>query len=183
MYSWEWTFPGSASHDYNTALCISSHDFESVCICSLSNGMNIQVAPLDTIADCVTLLRHLVSLNVEPPLWRRSRPHLLIEGAVFSKATPEATSGTLLLDTYVRHVGISANQIIAVPGAGDFSIDKIWAAPESVPPKEMQQAGMAMLDEQQDLELLAQADEDKCVSVSLFAQKVLFFPCQMGYSS
>lgn len=123
----------------------------------------VQVAPLDTVADCVTLLRHLVSLNIEPPMWRRARPHLLIEGSVFFKATPEATTGTLLLDTYVRHVGLSANQIVAVPGGGDFSIDKIWAAPEHVPQQEKRQAGMALLDEQHDLELLAQADEDKCV--------------------
>ena len=125
----------------------------------------MQVAPLDTIADCVTFLRHLVSVTIEPPLWRRSRPHLLLEGAVFSKATPEATSGTLLLDAYVRHVGLRANQIVAVPGGGDFSIDKIWAAPERVPQQEKRQAGMVALDDQQDLELLAQADEDKCALI------------------
>lgn len=135
--------------------------------CALGESVtaaNVQVAPLDTMADCVTFLRHLVSLNVEPPLWRRSRPHMLVEGAVFAKANPEATAGTLLLDAYVRHVGVSANQIVAVPGTGDFSIDKIWAAPEHVPQQEGRQAGMVLLDEQQDLELLAQADGDKCAS-------------------
>jgi hypothetical protein len=83
---------------------------------------------------------------------------------VFSKTTPEATTGTLLLDAYVRHVGLCANQIVAVPGAGDFNIERIWAGKEQVPQREGRHAGMVVLDEQQDLELLAQADEDKCVS-------------------
>lgn len=116
----------------------------------------------------MTLLRHLVGLKVEPPLWLRARPHLFIEGAVFSKgSTPEATTGTLLLDAYVRHVGLSANQIVAVPGCGDFNIDKIWAAPERVPQREMQQAGMVILDDQQELELLAQADDQKCAPYAI----------------
>lgn len=80
---------------------------------------------------------------------------------MFSKTSPESTSGTMLLDAYVRHVGLSANRIVAVPGGGDFSIDKIWAPPERIPQQDKRQAGMVVLDDQQDLDLLAQADEDR----------------------
>lgn len=31
---------------------------------------------------------------------------------------------------YVRHLGLSANQIVHVPGAGDFQIERIKGAPE-----------------------------------------------------
>jgi hypothetical protein len=109
----------------------------------------------------VTLLRHLVSAKIEAPLWRRSRPHLLIEGATYARGDAPAT-GTLMLDAYVRHVGLSANQLLAVPTAGDFQIDKIWAAPEQICASNRRPQGMAQ-DSTSDLALLAEANESRCV--------------------
>lgn len=122
--------------------------------------MAAQVAPLDNVADCVTLLRLLVSCKLEAPLWRQGRPALLLEGATFSKASPDAGAGTLILDAYVREAGLTANQALSLPGAGDFSIDKIWAAPEQVPLKGRAN-GMAV-DQCGGLPVLAAADDDRC---------------------
>lgn len=113
----------------------------------------------------MTLLRHLVSSKIEGPVWRRSRPHLLIEGSTFAKASPDAATGTLLVDAYVRNVGLSANRILAVPAAGDFQIDKIWAAPEQVRLKERRTGGMAV-EGDDELVLLAEADGDRCACLS-----------------
>lgn len=120
----------------------------------------MQVSPLDSIADCVTLLRLLVSCKLEAPLWRQGRPALLLEGATFSKAAPDAAAGTLVVDAYVREAALTANQALSVPGAGDFSIDKIWAAPEQVPLKG-RSSGMAV-EQSGELPLLAAADDDRC---------------------
>jgi AARP2CN (NUC121) domain len=90
------------------------------------------MCPLDTIADCVQLLRALVELKIEPPMWRRGRPQLLIEGAAFEPHS-DASFGTLRIDAYVRHVGLCANQLVAVPGGEDHQIESISAAQELVP--------------------------------------------------
>eukprot|EP00892_Ulva_mutabilis_P004765 jgi/Ulvmu1/2660/UM014_0116.1 len=120
---------------------------------------DLKVSPLDTVADCVTLLRLLVSSKLEAPLWRQGRPALLLEGATFSTASPDAATGTLLLDAYVREAALTANQALSLPGAGDFGIDKIWGAPEQVPLKGRAN-GMAV-EQSGELPLLAAADAER----------------------
>lgn len=86
----------------------------------------LQVAPdcklfhVDTPDDCQQLIRHLAEHPVAPPLWRQQRPALLVEQASY-----QAETGTLCLNAYVRYAGLSANQLVTIPGAGDFQIAKI----------------------------------------------------------
>lgn len=122
----------------------------------------MQVAPLDSAADCVALLRHLVATKLEPPLWRQGRAALLLEGATFGKAAPDSPTGTLFLDAYVRQAGLTANQALSVPGAGDFNIGTIWSAPEQVPLRGRGTGGNGMAAEASgELPVLAVADDDR----------------------
>jgi AARP2CN (NUC121) domain len=96
------------------------------------------MCPLDTTADCVQLLRAVVEMKVEAPAWRRSRAQLLVEGVAFSPDADAAT-GTLVLDAYVRHGALCANQLVAVPGSGDHHVESISAVRELVPQPGMRQ--------------------------------------------
>jgi hypothetical protein len=124
----------------------------------------VQVTPLNNVADCVQLLRHLTEVKVEAPLWRRNRTHLMLEGATFH---PDGSGcGTLSIDAYVRSVGLRANQLVTVPGGGDFGIDKVYSAPEQVA-LEVHKAGGSTRALQghsasSELPLLAEANEDRC---------------------
>lgn len=128
--------------------------------CMFDPQMWLQVSPLDSIADCVALLRHLVATKLDAPLWRQGRPALLVEGAAFSKPAPGGTAGTLVLDGYIREAGLTANQALSVPGAGDFSIGTICAAPEHVPLRG-RTSGM-VTEPSGGLPVLAAADADRC---------------------
>lgn len=122
--------------------------------------LRLQVSPLDSVADCVAVLRHLVATKLDAPLWRQGRPALLVEGATFSKPAPGAAAGTLVLDGYIREAGLTANQALSVPGAGDFSIGTIWAAPEQVPLRGRTNGMVA--EPSGELPVLAAADADRC---------------------
>ena len=124
-----------------------------------------QISPLDSTADCVRLLRHLSETRLEPPVWRRGRPHLLLEGATCD-APPAAAEGApcrLHIDAYVRSVPLSPNQLVTVPGAGDFALESIRAAPELVPAQGS--GGVPPGQSTEDLPVLAVPDERRCGSV------------------
>ncbi|EIE25675.1 DUF663-domain-containing protein [Coccomyxa subellipsoidea C-169] len=87
-----------------------------------------KIVSVDDEADCAQLIRTLAEAHPSAPLWRRQRPCLLVYAAHFYPAADD--TGTLTLTGYVRHLGLSANQIIHVPGAGDFQIDRIEGAQE-----------------------------------------------------
>lgn len=88
-------------------------------------------------ADCAQLLRHLGEHRGAAPNWRRHRPALLVEAAEFrpdgGAAAAEGAPGTLLLSGYVRERGLTANQLVHLPGAGDFQIAQIDGAPPPEP--------------------------------------------------
>lgn len=94
-----------------------------------------RMCPVDTPADCAQLLRGLVEARIEAPMWRRARSQLLIEKAEYSAAESapgSAVPGLLYLSAYVRQVGLSANQLVSLPGGGDFRIARIEAGDEGV---------------------------------------------------
>ncbi len=89
------------------------------------------------------LLRHLSEHPATVPVWRRQRAALMREAASCSPSSAPAApagpcggaayagpAGTLCLTGYVRSAGLSANQLLHIPGAGDFQIDFIEAAEE-----------------------------------------------------
>ncbi|CAL8469855.1 g9397 [Coccomyxa elongata] len=87
-----------------------------------------KVVAVDDEADCTQFIRNLTEVHPSAPLWRRQRPCLLVDAAHFFPAPDEV--GTLTLRGYVRHLGLSANQIVHVPGAGDFQIERIEGTEE-----------------------------------------------------
>jgi hypothetical protein len=93
----------------------------------------------DTPADFRQVLRALSDTPLAPPHWRQHRPALLAEGAAFEPGSAGDGSdgsggggavGTLLLRGYVRGLGLSANQAVHIPGAGDFQLAAIQGPPE-----------------------------------------------------
>eukprot|EP00798_Chlamydomonas_sp_ICE-L_P012457 gene12455-15662_t len=108
-----------------------------------------KVFHVDTPTDCQQLLRHL---DHPPtiPVWRRNRASLMVEEAEYKATEGEKSgtlllttyiryaglsanqmvtipgeSGTLLLTTYIRYAGLSANQLVTIPGVGDFQVEKV----------------------------------------------------------
>lgn len=102
-----------------------------------------KVFHVDTAADCQQLIRHLAEHPVSVPHWRQQRPSIMVEAADFrpsaEPAAAEASTsgagvtGTLMLTGYVRYAGLSANQLISIPGAGDFHIERIEGPVEPLP--------------------------------------------------
>ena len=86
-----------------------------------------KVMAADTGVDFKQIVRHITDSSVSVPGWRQQRSHIIAEQAVY-----DDVSGSLLLTGYVRHKGLTAQQLIHVPGAGDFQIAKIEAAEEPV---------------------------------------------------
>ncbi|GFR48760.1 hypothetical protein Agub_g10580, partial [Astrephomene gubernaculifera] len=96
----------------------------------------------DTATDLAALARHLAEHPpAAPPLWRKQRPAVMVERVEYelspeqqpaAEAGPSSSatagdSGTLVVYGYVRSAGLSANQLVTIPGAGDFRILSIHA--------------------------------------------------------
>ncbi|GIL52662.1 hypothetical protein Vafri_8489 [Volvox africanus] len=99
----------------------------------------------DTAADMAAVVRHLVEHPpAAPPLWRQQRPGIMVERAEYEPLCEESVpgpgpsagltaspgagaGGTLVVYGYVRGAGLSANQLVTVPGGGDFRILSIHA--------------------------------------------------------
>ena len=74
-----------------------------------------KVMAADTAVDFKQVVRHMTDSAVSLPGWRQQRSHIIPEQAEYDDAR-----GSLLLTGYVRHKGLTAKQLIHVPGAGDF---------------------------------------------------------------
>ncbi|KAG2501525.1 hypothetical protein HYH03_000032 [Edaphochlamys debaryana] len=106
----------------------------------------------DTPTDLAALARHLAEHPPSaPPLWRQQRPGVMVEKAEYEPeaAGPGPSSvaaaaaaagggeggaagggGVLTVYGFVRGTGLSANQLVTVPGAGDFRILSIHGPPD-----------------------------------------------------
>ncbi|GLC40690.1 hypothetical protein PLESTB_000032300 [Pleodorina starrii] len=114
-----------------------------------------RVQHADTAADLAAVARHLAEHPpAAPPLWRQQRPGVMVERAEYEPLPAESSAagpgpssaaaaaaagggaagsaggGTLVVYGYVRGAGLSANQLVTVPGAGDFRIQSIHAPPD-----------------------------------------------------
>lgn len=81
-------------------------------------------------ADFKQIMRHLADSPRSVPQWRRHRPQVVVQEAEFVPDGTDASVGTLLLSGFVRYQGMSGAQLVHIPTAGDFQIDKIDAPPE-----------------------------------------------------
>jgi len=79
----------------------------------------------DSAVDYKQIVRHLVETTPVVPIWRTQRSHIIPQKAEFVRSEKISSSGTLLLTGYVRNRALSANQVIHIPSAGDFQIEKI----------------------------------------------------------
>jgi pre-rRNA-processing protein TSR1 len=85
-----------------------------------------RVMAADSQADFKQVVRQLADSAPVVPHWRRQRPQLLADAAEFVPGDGgDAATGTLVLSGYIRGMGLSTNQLIHVPTAGDFQIDQI----------------------------------------------------------
>ena len=132
---------------------------------------SMQVFPLDEASECVHLLRHLAEVAVEAPMWRRQRPHLMIEAAMFEPSTKLGAEGAqsrgrgvLHLDAFVRSIPLSANQLVTVPGAGDFAIQQVAAAPTGGCTGAEGSAADAAMAVGSATSVLATPDDDRCAA-------------------
>jgi pre-rRNA-processing protein TSR1 len=100
----------------------------------------------DNTQDMQQLLRTLADSMPQLPVWRRQRPYIMVQQASFEaneqqqqqqqqqigqqQQQQQQQLGQLRLTGYVRAQGLSANQLITVPGAGDFRILRIEGPPD-----------------------------------------------------
>jgi pre-rRNA-processing protein TSR1 len=96
----------------------------------------IKLMAADTQADMQQVLRVLADSTPQLPVWRRQRPYLLVQQAAFvpqqQQQQQEDGVGELRVTGYIRTQGLSANQLISLPGAGDFRIARIEGLQEPV---------------------------------------------------
>ena len=83
----------------------------------------------DTLVDFKQIVRHVTDSALSTPVWRQQRPHVIASDAEFVCA-PGRMEGNLVVTGYIRHKALTAQQLIHVPGAGDFQIEKIESAVE-----------------------------------------------------
>eukprot|EP00890_Picochlorum_soloecismus_P004008 jgi/Picsp_1/4608/NSC_01978-R1_pre-rrna-processing protein tsr1 homolog len=86
---------------------------------------NYKMMLADSAVDFKQIVRHLVETTPVVPIWRTQRSHIIPQKAEFVRSEKISSSGTLLLTGYVRNRALSANQVIHIPSAGDFQIEKI----------------------------------------------------------
>ena len=79
------------------------------------------------------------------PHWRMQRPYLMAEGARFEPyaAGSASAKGTVRLSGYVRGGGLDVNHLVHLPGAGDFSVSKVYAPPDPNAPSRGARRGAA----------------------------------------
>lgn len=110
---------------------------------------DIKLLAADTQQDMQQLLRCLADSTPQLPVWRRQRPYLMVQQAAFVPQQQQQQQqdlngvaggvGELLLTGYIRAQGLSANQLVTVPGAGDFRIARVEGLQEPAAAGQQQQ--------------------------------------------
>lgn len=88
-----------------------------------------KVMPLDKNSDGINILRRIGNQKRRSVLYRDRRPHLLGEDIEYIP-DQEGTMGTLKVTGYLRGTTLSVNQLIHIPGLGDFQMIQIDAPPD-----------------------------------------------------
>lgn len=104
----------------------------SEALSSLLPPDHFKIMSSDSEIDFKQIVRHLVDSSCVVPVWRQHRPQLVPQEAQFVPSSVGSSNGTLILTGYIRGKGMSVNQPIHIPSAGDFHISKIEAVPEPV---------------------------------------------------
>nr|XP_023024450.1 pre-rRNA-processing protein TSR1 homolog [Leptinotarsa decemlineata] len=85
-----------------------------------------KVMVLDKNVDGINLLRRIGSQKRKPVLYRDRRPHVFGEEVEYVP-NEQGTFGTLKITGYLRGAALSVNQLVHIPGLGDFQMSQIDA--------------------------------------------------------
>lgn len=88
-----------------------------------------KVMPLDKNSDGVNVLRRIGNQKRKSVIYRDRRPHLLGDEIEYIP-DQEGAMGTLKVTGYLRGAPLSVNQLIHMPGLGDFQMIQIDAPPD-----------------------------------------------------
>lgn len=115
-------------------------DARKACISSLSTEFpeDCKIFPADAKDDCQKLMRHLSEQRPLAPQWRNQRTFVMAQQIDISAYEQDAGRCTLLISGYVRARNLSINQLVHVPGAGDFQLDQIDVLEDPYPLNERQ---------------------------------------------
>eukprot|EP01018_Ginkgo_biloba_P009491 Gb_29644 [translate_table: standard] len=114
---------------------------KKACISSLSAEFpeDCKILSADTVEDCHKLLRHFSEQRLSAPQWRNQRSFVMAQQVDIAT---DSGSSNLLLSGFVRARGLSVNQLVHVPGAGDFQMSQIDVLEDPLPIHEHQKHKM-----------------------------------------
>ncbi len=76
-------------------------------------------------SDALRLLHQIGSQKQRPVYQRNMRCHFLSEELNFKQNPTDPTTGTLIVDGYVRYQPLNVNGLVHIPGWGDFQMERI----------------------------------------------------------
>jgi|MDSW01.2.fsa_nt_gb pre-rRNA-processing protein TSR1 len=96
----------------------------------------LRVFPADLDGELLELIRHLAEQMPVQPRWRAQRAYVLVERASLipepqsfeSSASLYPTTVTIAAEGHVRGTSMSCNQLVHLPGVGDFTLGGIVSA-------------------------------------------------------
>ncbi|XP_053672986.1 pre-rRNA-processing protein TSR1 homolog [Anopheles nili] len=102
---------------------------------------------LDTVSDGLNLLRRIGGQKRRILHNRANRPHLLGEKVEFLPNATEAM-GTLKVTGFLRGVPLSVNQLVHIPGLGDFQLESVASPADPYRIRKLEDGEMSNSDEQ-----------------------------------
>jgi len=83
-----------------------------------------RILPLDNSNDAAQVIRFIENCTVHSVHWRERRPYLLVQN-VSAEEGESKEFGTVKVSGYLRGANMTANQLVHIPGVGDFQLKKI----------------------------------------------------------
>ena len=98
----------------------------------------MKALPADSPEELFELVRQVANLACTQPMWRAARAYVLAERiSVFPVSAlrdcpcaPAERTVTLSIEGYIRGTCMTADQLVHLPGVGDFSVENILEIPE-----------------------------------------------------
>uniref|UniRef100_A0A2P2HX46 Pre-rRNA-processing protein TSR1 homolog n=1 Tax=Hirondellea gigas TaxID=1518452 RepID=A0A2P2HX46_9CRUS len=85
----------------------------------------VNVHELDKPIDALMCLRQVGAQKQRSLFYRDHRPHILAEKIRYEEDKDSASTGTLLVTGYLRGVPLSVNNLVHIPGWGDYQLSKV----------------------------------------------------------
>lgn len=111
----------------------------------------------DNEVDMKQIVRHVTDSSCSTPIWRQQRPQMIPDTAEIH------AGGALVLTGYIREKALTATQLMHIPGAGDFQIEKIESVAE---PQSLLQTQKLQPHQQKNVESTMAMHGDAVIAVS-----------------